>query len=339
MTGDKKNHEYKKTSTLKESANAFTASVASFSADDIKCKQDNDKRKSIFPLVMRSLVMACSFAVFCYSVYAIAERIADDKEQEAIYAGVRPDVVEAGSALLKPNELLEPNNMYTLLEMLASNGVYNEYKDTNVVDEKTMEDYRQALQAVSAENSDTYAWIVFRGTNQFTEDGIDYPVMIGDNNWYLSHNYLGEETKSGSIFASQELDKNFEANYNMLIYGHCMTNGSMFRCIKLWYDSANKNTLAKDMQIEIYTEKGLYIYELFSAYRSDEFNFTKTAFSSSADYKAFLDDIYSRSTLNNRVQYSAESKICTLVTCTNVAANPRERYAVHGILTQFIPYD
>jgi len=125
----------------------------------------------------------------------------------------------------------------------------------------------------------------------------------------------------------------------MLIYGHCMKNGSMFRAIKLWYDSANKNTIAKDMQIEIYTKDGLYIYELMSAYRSDEFKFTKTSFVNNSEYKAFLDDIYRRSTLNKKVKYSSDSKICTLVTCTNVSANPLERYVVHGILTQYIPYE
>ncbi|MDD4165148.1 MAG: class B sortase [Eubacteriales bacterium] len=335
MTGEHRKYKAIKT----EPSNAFISSVDSFTSDDIKCAPDNDKLKTIKPLIIRSLVMAVSFAVFCYSIYTIGVRMADDREQDELYSGIRPNKVEAASALSRPEELQEPNNMYTLLEMLSSNGVYNEYKGDKVVDEKTIDDYRQALLNVSAQNAETLGWIVFRGTEQFTENGIDYPIMLGSNEYYLKHNYKGEATKNGSIFASQELDRNFEANYNMLIYGHCMKNGSMFRAIKLWYDSANKNTIAKDMQIEIYTKDGLYIYELMSAYRSDEFKFTKTSFVNNSEYKAFLDDIYRRSTLNKKVKYSSDSKICTLVTCTNVSANPLERYVVHGILTQYIPYE
>lgn len=315
------------------SNNVFLSSVESFSSDDIKDDPDKDKIKSIYPLVVRAIIMAISIGVFCFSVYSIALRIADDKKQENIYSSLRPDM-NAESAIGKSNQLLEPNRMLTLLEMINANGKYDDYKEDVLSDAERYAIYRQSLLKVMAENPDTYGWIVFTGTK------IDYPIMLGeDNSYYLNHNYKGIQTKAGSIFADMSLWRNHQDNYNALIYGHCMTNGSMFRGIKLWYDSANRNTLADNMKIEIITKDSVYVYKLFSAYRSDDFSFTKTNFKDSGDYKQFLDSIYKRSALRKRIPYSEQSKICTLVTCTNVKANPDERYVVHGILDKIVPYE
>ena len=313
--------------------NVFAASLDAFSSADIKSEPERDKLKSLIPLVIRSVFMAIAFGVFCYSVYAIALRMADDKRQRELYAELRPNI-EAVSAVTKPSQLREPNKMPTLLEMLAANGVYEEYTPQPVIDPDRFTGYRASLMELSAQYADVYGWIVFTGT------AIDYPIMIGnDNAYYLNHNYKGVPTKAGSIFADATLSKVHTDNYNALIYGHCMTNGSMFRGIKLWYDSANRNTLANDMQIEIYTKDAVYIYELFSSYRSDDFNYDRTYFNNESDYNEFLKSIYSRSVLRKKMSFSAQSKICTLVTCTNVASNPNERYVVHGILRQVVPYE
>ncbi|PKM62085.1 MAG: hypothetical protein CVU97_06365, partial [Firmicutes bacterium HGW-Firmicutes-21] len=304
-----------------------------FSSRDIKGAPEGDKIKTILPLVMRSIMLAIAFGVFCYSVFGIAVRMAEDKNQENAYGNIRPNI-EIASAVAKPAQLKEPNKMPTLLEMIDSDGNYSDYVIGPVVDPDKYTSYHSALLSLSAKYPDVYGWIVFTGT------AIDYPIMLGnDNSFYLHHDYKGVEVKSGSIFADYSLSPTHRDNYNALIYGHCMTNGSMFRGIKLWYDKPNRNTLANDMQIEIYTKDAVYIYELFSAYRSDDFNFDKTKFSDEADYLSYLKEAEKRSTLKKKVAYSSQSKICTLITCTNVKSNPDERYVVHGILRQIIPYE
>ncbi|HAN21221.1 MAG: hypothetical protein A2Y15_06720 [Clostridiales bacterium GWF2_36_10] len=315
----------------------FVASIESFTSADIKRKSDSDKRKSIMPILSRAFLMAVAFGVFSFSIFAIVKRIADDKYNEGIFSSLRPET-NIVSAVSKPEQLLEPNNMYTLLEMLEANGDCPDYLGSNTP--QNIENFHEALNSVKAQNPETYGWIFFRGTEKFTENGINYPIMIGENDFYINHNYLGEYAKAGSIFADESLNTIHTANKNVLLYGHCMTNGSMFRPIKLWFDSANKNTLAEDMQIEIYTADGVYVYEIFSAYRSENHTlFTKTTFSDKNDYLTFLKNIAANSQLKKRVSYDANSQITTLVTCTNVKDKPRERYVVHGILKQFIPYD
>ena len=45
-------------------------------------------------------------------------------------------------------------------------------------------------------------------------------------------------------------------------------------------ESANRNTLAKDMSIEVYTKEGLYIYKVLSGYRNDDNAYAETEFNS-----------------------------------------------------------
>jgi hypothetical protein len=104
-------------------------------------------------------------------------------------------------------------------------------------------------------------------------------------------------------------------------------------------ESANRNTKAKSMNIEIYTEDGLYIYKVLSGYRNDDNHYTQSVFTSGDEYKAFLDKIVSRNELSVTNKYDVNSRIVTLITCANVTSNDDERYILHGVLTSFIPKD
>jgi sortase B len=312
--------------------NVFITSLESFCSSDVVSEPDTSKVKTVLPSAVRLILMLLSFIVFCYSVFSIFYRVADGKKQEDLYTSIRPK--NAPSAVERPKKLNEPNIMPTLLQKLQINGEINEYVNNEHNSELTPEDYRKAIAGVYSVNQDVYGWIVVTGTK------IDYPIMLGeDNDYYLYRNYLHEETKAGSIFADMSLSPNHKDNYNALIYGHDMYNGSMFRGIRDWFLSEQMKTLADNMEIQIYTSEALYVYKIFSAYRSSDFNFTKTYFKDKEEYKQFLDSIYARSILNKKFKYNAdETRICTLITCTNVYANPDERYVVHGILTKIVPY-
>ncbi len=320
----------------------FISSVEAFSSADIKARPEEERIKTIIPLLIRSAMMAVALGVFCYSFFVIASRMIEDKRMQDAYAAIRPNI-DAVSEVNRPNQLREPSRMLTLLEMLDFDGEIPDYI-VDPVDYNDIMWYKNTVQNLSAQYPDVYGWIIFTGTKApgvgTDGRGIDYPIMQGEDNfYYLEHDYRGREARAGSIFADFSLSRNHEENYNTLIYGHNMGNGSMFRAIKLWYEKPNRNTLAESMQIEIYTKDAVYVYELFSAYRSDDFNFDKTQFKDSEDYLAYLREVEKRSVLGKKVPYSAQSKICTLVTCTNVAANKNERFVVHGIQRQVIPYE
>lgn len=95
---------------------------------------------------------------------------------------------------------------------------YNNYKTYNQVQQEKENSDGGIVEYL--EDKD-YDWITVSDT------AIDYPLVQCDNNeYYLTHDYLGNHDIAGSIW--------YDANdkpYNGLltvIYGHSMRNGSMF---------------------------------------------------------------------------------------------------------------
>lgn len=76
-------------------------------------------------------------------------------------------------------------------------------------------------------NEDVVGWITLGDEeNPF----IDYVVMQGDDNsYYLTHNYKGEESVSGAIFADYRDPITAESQpANIVLYGHNMISGEYF---------------------------------------------------------------------------------------------------------------
>lgn len=310
----------------------FIDSVEQFSHLDIDGSADKEKRALLPSLIARCVMIAVCIGLFGYAVFMLASSAVETDEVNELYDSVRAE--NLASAVKPTAPLLEPTPMYTLQEMIDANGEYNNYVgDIESIDDISRRStyYRNYL-SFKSKYPDAYAWIYVNHTQ------IDYPVMKGPyTDYYLFHNINGKESSSGSIVAESNLSNDYDANLNNVIYGHCMKNGSMFRTLKTFLESANRNTLAQTMEIEIYTEDGLYVYKVLSAYRDDGAHFAKTYFRDTAEYQSFLDTIVSKNTLRVSQKYSTSSKVCTLITCANVTSNEEERYVLHGVLTSFVP--
>ncbi len=76
--------------------------------------------------------------------------------------------------------------------------------------------------ALQRRNSDIHAWLEYPGIRD-----IDLPVVIRDNTFYMTHDYLGRKNVSGSIFADQR-NVFSPRDDNLVLYGHNMKNGTMF---------------------------------------------------------------------------------------------------------------
>lgn len=313
--------------------NRFEASILEFSHHDVKGNIDDDKRALLPSLILRSIMIAICIGLFGYAVFMIASNAVETSEANNFYDSLRP---EANASAVKPSaSLLEPASMLTLKDALDADGqndIYDDIQADAAGDAQRRSSYYRNYMSRISKYPDMYAWIYVN----FTE--IDYPVMKGPyTNYYLSHTIDGAESAYGSITAESNLSDTYTANMNNVIYGHCMKNGTMFRSLKTFMESANRNTKAKAMNIEIYTEDGLYIYKVLSGYRDDDNYYAQTVFTSSEQYKAFLDEIVSRNELSVTNSYDSSSRIVTLITCANVTSNDDERYVLHGVLTSFIP--
>lgn len=72
------------------------------------------------------------------------------------------------------------------------------------------------------ENADMIGWLTIPGTE------IDYPVMQNaDNEYYLYHDFYGEDDRHGCLFVKDIADVNTPGDC-FIIYGHNMKDGTMF---------------------------------------------------------------------------------------------------------------
>ena len=95
-----------------------------------------------------------------------------------------------------------------------------------------------------------YDWITL------SETAINYPlVKSADNQYYLTHNYLGEESISGSIYYDAT-DEPYNGS-TTIIYGHSMKDGSMFN--NLNYFQKDKERF-KNSTLKIDTKEGTKVY-------------------------------------------------------------------------------
>ena len=184
-----------------------------------------------------------------------------------------------------------------------------------------MIDFNSLVQA----NGDIFAWISIPGTD------IDYPVVhCDDNEYYLSHNALNEESKSGAIFSDMQNTRGFTDPLTVL-YGHRMKNGSMFAELHKFEDEA---FFQQNNKIEIYTPVGQWEYEIFAAYRTDNANILYGRdFHDKEAYRQYLDGVMNIHDLKANLsgaQLTPDDYILTLSTC--VEGEEDQRYVVQAVL-------
>ncbi len=313
----------------------FVASLRSLSVSDIKPSYKGGKPKLITAsIIMRLSVLSVCVAVFLYSGYSIIKSVHDDRKSEQFLAGII-DSVNAESAVSRSDKIAGSTAMLCLSDLIGKGD--DASNNNEITDQAGKYDaLRFRILELKAKNKDIYGWIRITG---MVADTVEYPVVKGaDNDVYLYRDIDGNYSESGSIFVDYRNSPVHSKNYNTVFYGHCMTNGTMFRPIMYWYEDPARNSTANSIKIEIITLDAVYVYEVFSAYRSEGSHFVTTSFANEETYLEFLKTIYARSRINRKVKFDTNSRIITLSTCTNVVAKPDERYVVHAILTQTIKY-
>ena len=172
-------------------------------------------------------------------------------------------------------------------------------------------------------NHDLVGWLTIPGTK------IDYPVLQKPEgeDYYLRRDYYGKKASAGSIYVAEPCDV-FTPSDNVTIYGHMMRNGTMFADLSNY---SNQAFFEEHPYILIITPEAKYKAEVFSAYVANtSYNSWDTVFDGDEKYMNWLDSIQSRSYFNRDVEFSPESRVVTLSTCTYEFENAR--FVVHAIL-------
>lgn len=180
------------------------------------------------------------------------------------------------------------------------------------------------LAALREVNPDVLGWISIPNT------GIGYPLMDGeDNDFYLNHTWKKEANAAGSIFLEQQNSSDL-VDFNTILYGHRMRDGSMFAGLKYYDDSAYRDA---HPYVYIAHDGGCDRYEIFAAYQAPIGTRTyQYAFADEAQRQAFIDHALSATVIDTGVTPDADDRILTLVTCTG--SGYESRWVVQAVLRQ-----
>lgn len=136
------------------------------------------------------------------------------------------------------------------------------------------------------ENGDVAGWLTVEGTK------IDYPVMqCGDDEYYLHHDFDGEDSKYGCLYVRERAD--LEEGTNFVIYGHNMRDGSMFGELDLYLEEAFYREHPRVSFDTLFEERN---YEILAVFRSQVYSEDAEVFKYyqfyEADTEEEFDDFY-----------------------------------------------
>lgn len=178
-----------------------------------------------------------------------------------------------------------------------------------VEDDPVMEEMAAIdLAALREVNEDVVGWIRIPDTK------IDYPVMQGeDNDYYLKHTWDRRNNSVGSIFL-EHLSNPELVDYNTIIYGHNMNNGSMFAGLRKY---TTQKYWEEHPYVYIKTDQGVYRYEIFAAYKADVDSVTYgLSFNQTITKVNFLQYALETSKIDTQIIPGKYDRILTLSTCS-----------------------
>lgn len=178
-------------------------------------------------------------------------------------------------------------------------------------------------------NEDIYSWIYIPDTN------IDYPVLQhpSDDTYYLNYNMDGTKGYPGCIYTEKANAKDY-TDFNTVLYGHNMKNGTMFHDLHSYSDAA---FMEEHPYVYIYLPDKTLKYQIFAAYRYDDRHLLYSFdYSSEKVREGYLQDIFGlrdlSAVIDEAVEVTPEDSIITLSTC--IGGQNTSRFLVQAVLLE-----
>ncbi len=180
------------------------------------------------------------------------------------------------------------------------------------------------FQEIYAENQDFAGWITIPNTD------IDYPVVQAeDSDYYLHHDFFGEENANGQIILDTKCDP-YTPSYNLVISGHNMRSGMMFGNLKE-YVSENYWKDHKLVYFDTLMDERKYV--VFAAFYSADYDVDEAGFRYNADIqysvdaKNWLREVEENELYDTGIDAEFGDEFLTLTTC-NKARRKDGRFVV-----------
>ena len=156
-------------------------------------------------------------------------------------------------------------------------------------------------------NPDVAAWLYYEGTV------IDYPIVRGeDNDRYLSVMFDGTPGSFGTLFADAATEAPFR-QFNTIVYGHHMRDGSMFAALKKLKDSSYAD---EHPQLELITPEGKFHLEIWAFLNQPaDSQIYVTNIHDKEERAAYLELIKDLADYTTDVEVGVEDRLVILSTC------------------------
>lgn len=172
-------------------------------------------------------------------------------------------------------------------------------------------------------NQDVVAWICDDTLS------INYAVAQTDNNaYYLNHQLDGSDSVCGTIFMDYRNQEDF-SNWNTILYGHNMKNGSMFAQILRYREPAYYK---EHPVMYLYVPGKRYVVQLLAGYTVGADDKIFQLPQEVTAQQEILDYAYQHSTFTSGIQAEQEDRLVTLSTCAYSAEDAR--YILIGRITE-----
>ena len=239
-------------------------------------------------------------ALFLFSGIMLYRQYADGRQSAEVFDSVAGLVLEEPASTLPPDSAEEEPT------------TPEETEPQMTAFEKYAEVYEQ--------NTDFVGWISIDGTN------INYPVMqtIDNPNYYLKHGFDKQYSNYGVPYVQENCALGISDN--TIIYGHHMSNGSMFADL-CKYESEDFYREHKTIRFDTLSGFGEYeIVTVFKTVAYSEAGFKYYHFVDAEDeaaFYAFLSECKAHSLYDTGVSANYGDKLITLSTCEYSRTNGR----------------
>lgn len=208
----------------------------------------------------------------------------------------------------------------------VSSEKHREDKEANVSDPNLSLLAEIDLEELQRTNSDVVGWITIPDTV------LSYPLLKGtDNNYYLKHSWKKNGSINGAIFFDFRSNPDL-TDFNTIIYGHRMRDGSMFDSLRAYEAQAHWEA---HPSVYLLSGGGAYRYDIFAAYEAKaDINgpLYSLSYQGADEQEAFIDSCLEQSLIESGIVPTLGNRILTLSTCAD--RGYATRWVVQAVLAE-----
>lgn len=271
---------------------------------------------------LRIVVLVIAAAMFLYSGYRVAAYLLEGRKSQDVTAELIQQAVrtpQPQETKGQPVHTLRPTPDAAEYVPDADDETADEQEMTHTAPDELLSVDFDTLQSV---NPDIQAWLYMSGSS------IHYPVLQAeDNSTYLYRLADGSSNAHGSLFIDCRNAGDF-SDWNTLIYGHNMKDGSMFGGLKKYRKQAYYDA---HPEMTLFTPEKTYRMEIFAAVTTDVSAAVYRVPAAREERDELVQWAQRNSEIECDVSIGTEDRIVTLSTCTG---GDDDRFVVLAVLRE-----